>query len=239
MNTIKINRNNTKIIAHRGLSGIERENTNSAFVAAGNRSYYGIETDIYKTADGNFVVNHDGNLERIAGVNLNVENATMSELENIILFDVDNTKNRNDLRICTLENYISICKKYDKHCVLELKSKFSDEEINKIINIYKFYDYLDNVTFISFDYDNLMKIRNKLPSQSIQYLFCEINDDIINKLINGHFDVDIEYKHLTKDNVDYFHKLGIKVNCWTVNSKEDAERLIEIGVDYITTNILE
>jgi hypothetical protein len=53
-NTIKFEKRNTLVVAHRGLSGIERENTNSAFVAAGNRSYYGIETDIHKTADGRF-----------------------------------------------------------------------------------------------------------------------------------------------------------------------------------------
>ena len=46
MNTIKFDKKNVKVIAHRGLSGIETENTNSAFVAAGNRSYFGIETDI-------------------------------------------------------------------------------------------------------------------------------------------------------------------------------------------------
>ena len=40
------------MIAHRGVSGLEKENTMPAFVAAGNRSYYGIETDIHKTADG-------------------------------------------------------------------------------------------------------------------------------------------------------------------------------------------
>ena len=47
MDTIKFDKKKTVMIAHRGLSGIETENTNSAFVAAGNRSYYGIETDIH------------------------------------------------------------------------------------------------------------------------------------------------------------------------------------------------
>ena len=46
MNTVKFEKGQTLVVAHRGLSGIERENTNSAFVAAGNRSYYGIETDV-------------------------------------------------------------------------------------------------------------------------------------------------------------------------------------------------
>ena len=56
MDTIKFNKKNVKIIAHRGLSGIECENTNAAFVAAGNRSYFGIETDVHITADGKFVL---------------------------------------------------------------------------------------------------------------------------------------------------------------------------------------
>lgn len=36
MDTVKINHGNTKMIAHRGMSGIEQENTNAAFVAAEN-----------------------------------------------------------------------------------------------------------------------------------------------------------------------------------------------------------
>ena len=66
MNTIKIN-GNVKMVAHRGLSGIERENTNPAFVAAGNRSYWGIETDVHKTSDGQFIIIHDETTERVTG----------------------------------------------------------------------------------------------------------------------------------------------------------------------------
>ena len=58
MDTVKINKRNTQLVAHRGLSGIETENTNAAFVAAGNRSYYGIETDVHRTADGKFIIYH-------------------------------------------------------------------------------------------------------------------------------------------------------------------------------------
>ena len=35
------------------------------------------------------------------------------------------------------------------------------------------------------------------------------------------------------------HDNGIVVNVWTVNELEDAKRLAEYGVDFITTNILE
>ena len=65
MDTIKYKKLKTQTIAHRGLSGIECENTCAAFVAAGNRSYLGIETDVHITADGNFAVIHDDNTARV------------------------------------------------------------------------------------------------------------------------------------------------------------------------------
>lgn len=239
MDTIKFNKNNTLVVAHRGLSGLETENTNAAFVAAGNRSYYGIETDIHKTADGKFVVNHDNDLNRVAGENICVESVSLSVLQNVVLFDKDGTKNREDLRPCTLENYISICKKYDKHCVLELKSDFTDEETARFVDIIKNYGYLENTTFISFNYQNLLKVRSILPEQSAQFLFCEFTEGTIEKLIADKIDVDVYFGALNKQTVDILHDAGLKVNCWTVDKKEDAERLAEWGVDYITSNILE
>ena len=73
MDTVKINKNNTVLIAHRGLSGIECENTAAAFVAAGNRSYFGIETDVHKTADGKFIIIHDDITGYVCAENLSVD----------------------------------------------------------------------------------------------------------------------------------------------------------------------
>ena len=239
MNTIKFKKRKALAVAHRGLSGIEAENTNSAFVAAGNRSYYGIETDIHRTADGKFVVNHDGNLKRVGGEEIEVEKTDLKDLQAVVLFDKDGTKGREDLRPCTLENYISICKKYEKHCVLELKSEFTDEETEAFIDIIKKQDYLEHVTFISFVYEDLVKVRKILPNQSVQYLFSKFTDEVKERLARDRFDVDVYYKSLTKDIVKALHKFGLVVNCWTVDDKEAAEDLAKWGVDYITTNILE
>lgn len=239
MNTIKIQKKSTKLVAHRGLSGIETENTNAAFVAAGNRSYYGIETDMHRTADGRFVVCHDDDLRRIAGVNVSVETTSLADLQNIILFDKDGSKGREDLRVSVLENYIGICKKYGKHCVLELKSDFTDEEISRIVDIIKGFEYLESVTFISFVYSNMTKIRKICPNQSVQFLFSKFEDGLIEKLVANKIDVDVHYKALTKEILGLLHENGLKVNCWTVDNPEHAEQLVEWGVDYITSNILE
>ncbi len=60
MDTIKIaDKNHCRMIAHRGLSYIECENSMPSFVAAANRSYFGIETDVHVTSDGKYVIIHD------------------------------------------------------------------------------------------------------------------------------------------------------------------------------------
>lgn len=116
MNTIKINSKNVKMIAHRGLSGLERENTCPAFVAAGNRSYYGIETDVHKTSDGQYIIIHDENTDRVSlgKININVEKNPYSAVSDIILPDLDGSTSRSDIKIPLLIDYIKICKKYEK-----------------------------------------------------------------------------------------------------------------------------
>ncbi len=239
MNTIKVEKKNTKIIAHRGLSGIEVENTNSAFVAAGNRSYYGIETDVYRTSDGHFVLGHDDNYKRLCGEEIFLEKESLATLEGIQFFDKDGTRDRADLRPSRLESYIRIVKKYEKQAILELKSDFTLSEIEKIIEIIKALDYLENVTFISFNYDNLLRVREISPNQSVQYLFWKINDIELERLNRDRIDIDVWCRDLTKEQIDKAHSLGLTVNCWTVDTKEEADKLIDWGIDYITSNILE
>ena len=239
MNTIKFDKKNVRIIAHRGLSGLETENTSAAFVAAGNRSYFGIETDVHRTKDGFYALSHDDELKRVSGEEICMESSSLEELKNVILFDKDGTKDRHDLRVPTLQNYLSICKKYEKHAVLELKSEFTDGEISEITDIIKKHGYLENLTFISFNYDNLLKVRKILPQQSAQFLFWKVEPQITEMLVRDKIDADVWCKELTKEHIEELHANGIKVNCWTVDTVEDAERFADWGIDYITTNILE
>ncbi len=237
-NTVKFNKGNTLTVAHRGVSGLETENTCAAFLAAGNRTYWGVETDVYRTADGKFILNHDGNLKRIAGEDLSVEQVSYDVLRAAVLYDKDGVK-RGDLHLASVEEYVRICKKYGKTCVLELKSNFTDAEIASLCAMIEQLGYLDGVTFIAFNIENLIKVRALYPEQPCQFLTGDVSDDMIARLSELKMDLDVHYHALTKERVDAFHAAGIKINCWTVDNAADAERLVEWGVDYMTTNILE
>lgn len=241
MNTIKINAAKKPLmIAHRGCSGLERENTNSAFVAAGNRSYWGIETDIHKTVDGKYIVIHDDNTKRVTGDNIVVEEATFESLRRLTVFNKPSEqKDRSDLCLPSLEEYISICKKYEKQAVLELKNAFAKEDVFEICEIIESLGYLDHVTFISFCYENLVFLREKCPTASAQFLISKFTDDLIERLLAIHVDLDINRAALTEENIALCHENGITVNAWTVDDKDTAEQLAAWGIDMITSNILE
>lgn len=227
------------MIAHRGLSSLEVENTAAAFIAAANRSYYGIECDIRRTLDGKFAIQHDCTLQKLSGVDIALSEATLEELQNIPLFDLDTGVGRAHLRIAALEDYVAIAKKYGKHCVIELKVAYTEEQTREFIDIIDSFGYLDNVTFISFYYENLLKVRKILPGHSVQFLFENFTEEIIENLVKDKIDVDVYEAALTKEIIERLHSLGIKVNCWTVDEKDRAELLIEWGIDQITTNTLE
>lgn len=240
MNTLKFNKQNTKTIAHRGLSGLETENTCAAFVAAGNReSYYGIECDVHRTLDGEFLVFHDDDTARVGIDNLVLEESTFDTLRHLQLKDVDGKRGRIDLTMPTLLEYIQICKKYEKKAILELKNEFVEQDILRIIEMIQGADYLAETVFISFALNNLITLRKLLPTQPAQYLLCEWSDEALATMQQYQLDLDIYYKAVTPEVVAAVHAAGFVINCWTVNEIADGDALAAMGVDYITTNILE
>lgn len=239
MDTLHLNAPQVKMVAHRGMSGLELENTCSAFVAAGNRSYYGIETDVHRTADGHFVIIHDDNTKRVAQDEMIVENTCYETLRAIRLCDKDGKKGRKDLLMPSLQEYVQICKKYDKTSVLELKNHFQPADIDAIIDIIRQEGWLERTIFISFDLMNMICIRERLPQQKAQFLVSTYPDWLEDTLKKYSLDLDIYYEALTAERVQVLHEAGIEVNVWTVDTLEDARRMVEYGVDYITSNIVE
>lgn len=239
MDTIRIPRStHTKLIAHRGLSGLECENTCAAFVAAGNRDYFGIETDIHPTADGQYILIHDNNTGRVAVEDLPVESSTLAALRAVALKDTDGQP-RGDLQTPLPEEYLRICRKYQKVGVLEFKGRFTKEQLAEVRGLVAEYYDESGLVYISFDYANLCDMRELAPDAKIQYLCGDLTEEQLQDMVARRIDVDAYFPTLNADKIAHMHELGLEVNCWTVDSPEDAQRLIQDGVDYITSNILQ
>ena len=255
MDTIKINKGNSLMVAHASLQGLEAPNTLAGVIAAANRSYWGIESDIRITKDKEFILVHNDNLLETAGVDVKVSEATLAELQQYPIYDrfffygmeeyglkAPEGLTRSDLRVATTEEYIRICKKYGKIAVAEIKDLLTAEEVTKLLDIVRKLDYLDGVIFISFQWENLAEIRRQEPGQTVQFLTgdChDFTDAFLDKVAAEGFDLDIHVFTVTKELVDRIHARGIKLNVWTVDWQDRAANFVEWGVDYITSNIFE
>lgn len=228
-----------KMIAHRGYSKFELENTVEAFVAAANRSYFGIETDITVLKDKEMVLFHDDNLQRLAGIDAPIREYTMNQIEEVVL-NVRPTYHTFDLKIAKPLEYIRICKHYNKTPIIELKWGFEPSDVDKVMNMLYEEEMFDKSMIICFTYSIVLYIREKYPTMRVQYLLGMLyTEEVINECLEKGISVDLRSDLVTKELVERFHSKGLEVNVWTVDDEESRKKFESFGVDYLTTNILE
>ena len=121
--------------------------------------------------------------------------------------------------------------------VIELKESFAIKDLRSILAIIdREYDR-KKVTFISFSYYPLGLLRQEAPSIPLQYLSQEENDPKFKACLNNGISIDVKQTILTEELVTTFHDAGLTVNVWTVNDEEDLQNALQLGVDYITTDL--
>lgn len=221
-----------KYIAHRGYSSKQTENTiEAALFAAKTNYFYGIEYDIHLTKDNRFIVHHDFTTKRLSEFDINIKDVTYNELSKVKL--INKKTNKFDLKIPLLNEYINICNKYNKVNIIEIKPIFNDDEIKLFLDKIK---KANSVIVISFDLNNLLKIRKLNNNIKLQYLTGEFNKDKFELCKLNNIDLDLNYALINKDNMNYFKENNFIVNCWTVNNNELVNELKNLKVDFITTD---
>lgn len=228
---------NVTLIAHRGMRSVAPENTAPAFEEAGKHGYWGAECDIYRSKDGVWVVSHDVNTYRMMDKGGWVEKMTYDELMELNVANGVNVENYPDLKFCSLEDYIKICKQYNMVAVIELKGENNTEHYVEIIDMVEQYDV--EAVYISFHFENMEKIR-ALTDAPVYFLTQEISDEDIELAkslencgidFNGNKEENFE-KGMIKKCIDE----GLEVGAWTIDTTESLDRLYEEGVTLITTD---
>ena len=229
-----------KYIAHRGFSGIAPENTIPAFKKAGENGYYGCEFDIHPTKDGVWAVMHDVSLKAMTGQKGNISDYTFEELQ---AFNITAGKNINDYqntKIPSLEQALDEIAKYPSmRPFIEIKSG-GEKDIEMLINILEERKLINKVTIISFHMDYLEQLRAYSPNIMLQFLISEITDNTVQsciyKKINAvSFDGRITKNH---DKIKSIIDANLTAATWTIDTLELTDKLYQLGVRYITTNVI-
>lgn len=138
------------------------------------------------------------------------------------------------------------------HYNIEIKSTKKWEGINhpkvtkfvySALNIIEKYKIADRVTIQSFDVRALRIINKKYPQIKTSYLINYKEKRSVEELITRlGFTPSIyspDYRHVTKQLVDYCHQQGMQIIPWTINDKKSLNKLKKLGIDGVISDYLD
>ena len=219
----------TQVIAHRGFWKTEgsAQNSITALVKAAEAKVYGSEFDVLMTSDGKMVVNHDNSIE-----GMEIQETPYKKLKKLKL--------KNGEKFPTLKSYLKKGKKLDIQLILEIKplktKEMEDQSVATIVKMVKKMGLEKQVEYISFSLNMCEQLVKLTPESEIAYLNGELSPAELNKKgING-IDYNLRVISNHPEWVEEAHRLGMKVNVWTVNKEDMMKKFIDMKVDYITTD---
>lgn len=246
-------------VAHRGLSDKAPENTVPAFeLAAKEKGYSAIETDIWETTDGEFVLLHNQSLLTMCGVDKDIDKLSLAQVKSYNIKAGSNISKYPNLKIPTLEEYLEVIAKYPNATAqIELKDCNFSETVydndgnilkkgayERILDLINEYDLLDRTCFTSFQQDKLLALKKVFEASEysdktvrFQRLEKEASASIAQWCQKYGMDFGGNVNYLSKSLVNTYHKLGVKVSAYTINDSYQAYLLIHNwGLDYLTTD---
>ena len=173
---------NIETIAHRGYVTKGVENSIESLVGASEAGADYVELDILLTKDNKFVVMHDYNLKRLAGINKRVQDMNYDEIVGLPIKQGEHTST-----IPSLEEFVTKAKELNIKLVIELKphgaepSNYIDILIDEVKRL-----KLENYKFMSLSSKVMEELETKLPTLETGYV------------------IPLQFGNFHQSNVDFF-----------------------------------
>ncbi|WP_447640774.1 MULTISPECIES: glycerophosphodiester phosphodiesterase family protein [Chitinophagaceae] len=223
--------NTNVVVAHRGAwktNGLP-ENSIASLKQAIKIGCTGSEFDVHLTSDDSLVICHNDDYQGMV-----IEKSTFAQLATKPL--------SNGERIPTLREYLETGNTQNKtRLVLEIKKSIINDArtlvlTQRCVDEVRKLHAQSIVVYISFDYAACIKVRELDKNANIEYLNGDVAPEKIktDKLNGIDYHMSVFKKH--PEWVEEAKKLGVDLNAWTVNSKEDLQYFLDQKFDLITTN---
>lgn len=226
-------RGSTEVTAHRGGARVAPENTISALEAAVDALADYAEIDVQETKDGEIVLLHDTNLQRVTGLNANIWDLTYEEVSQLDAGIKFHKKFRGE-KIPTLAEALECCQGRIR-LNIELKYNGHNAQIvPKVLKIIEEYGFEENCVVTSMNYKYLEQIKELNPGIVTGYTLSMVYGNLSQMTAADFFSV--KHTYLNSIFVRRAHALGKEVCAWTLNYQGDIQQMIDCGVDNIITD---
>ena len=220
---------NIETIAHRGYVAKGVENSIEALEGATEVGADYVEFDIILTKDNKFVVMHDYNLKRLAGLNKRVQDMNFNEVVGLTIKQGDFTS-----KIPSLEEFVNKAKELNMNLVIELKphgaepSNYIDILIGEIKRL-----KLENYKFMSLNSKVMEELETKVPNLETGYVIPLQFGNFHHSNIDFFVIEDFSYRDRL---VEQARKENKQVFVWTINDPALITKYLQSPADAIITD---
>ncbi|MFK0293874.1 glycerophosphodiester phosphodiesterase [Streptomyces sp. NPDC090442] len=210
-------------IGHRGMMGVEPENTLRSFVRAEREGVDAIELDLHLSKDGALVVMHDPDVDRTTDGAGPIAERTLAELR-----ELDAGRGE---RIPVFEEVVEAVR-------LPLQAEIKDvAAAQALVEVVGARDLTGRVEVISFHEEALAAARGALPGARTGLVAEHYDAEVVGRATAvGAELVSLDIRRLTLELVERAHAAGLRVLGWTVNTHDQLRLARGLGLDGVVTD---
>lgn len=223
------------VIGHRGAAGLCPENTLAGIRKALELEADRIEIDVHQTKDKVVVVMHDKKVNRTTNGTGYIKDKNLEDIKKLSA-GIKFKKEFESEKIPTLEEVIN---EINGKSVLLIEIKFGDDYYSgiekNILELIKKHGAEDWCIIQSFEDDILEKVHSLNPKIELHKLFfSSMFYDFSN--LSYITEYSVNYNFASKKLISKVHKMGKKINVWTVNKESKKKTLIDLKIDGVITD---
>ncbi|MFJ2147225.1 glycerophosphodiester phosphodiesterase [Streptomyces microflavus] len=212
-------------VGHRGDPYRARENTLPSIRSALDRGADAVEIDVRVTRDGVPVLLHDATLERLWGHDRRVDRLTHQEVLELTGGGVP-----------TLAEALAAA---GEHRVMVDLPGSTDASVKKIVGTVRECGAGDRAYYCA-SADAMLRVRAADPAAEIALTWTTLAPPrpVLLEAVKPRW-LNYRFGLVSRELADRAHRDGLLVSAWTADTKRTMRRLIERGVDSITTNRID
>ncbi|MFF1262529.1 glycerophosphodiester phosphodiesterase family protein [Streptomyces sp. NBC_01280] len=213
-------------IGHRGVMGVEPENTLRSFVAAQHAGLDLIELDLHLSKDGALVVMHDADVDRTTDGRGPIADKTLAELRAL-------DAGRGE-RVPVFEEVLDAVSK-------PLQAEIKDVAAARALaDVMLRRDLVSRVEVISFHDAAIAEIARLVPGVRTALVASRYGTDVVERATAvGATSLVLNIRRLTQEIVERARKADLRIIGWVVNTQDDLRLVRALGLDAATTDYPE
>ncbi|MFD4553634.1 glycerophosphodiester phosphodiesterase [Streptomyces sp. NPDC058469] len=213
-------------IGHRGVMGLEPENTLRSFVAAEQAGLDVIELDLHLSKDGALVVMHDADVDRTTDGTGPIAERTLGELRTL-------DAGRGE-RVPVFEEVLDAVKSPVQAEIKDLAAARALAEVMHRRNL------VERVEVSSFHDEAIAEIARLVPGVRTALIASRFGPDVVERATEaGAETVCLNIRRLTLEVVEAARKADLKIIGWVVNTQDQLRLVRALGLDGATTDYPE